>query len=85
MKFTISCLLTLQMSHTKFGEDWPSSFRDEDVNERRTTDDALRWTPTDSNKVFFRLKKYKNGFEILFEPCFKYPLRNRKALEIKIY
>ena len=26
MKFTISCLLTLQMLHTKFGQDWPSIF-----------------------------------------------------------
>ena len=26
MKFTISCLLTLKMLHTKSGQDWPSSF-----------------------------------------------------------
>ena len=25
MKFTMSCLLTLKMLQTKFGEDWPSS------------------------------------------------------------
>ena len=28
MKFTISCLLTLQMLHKKFGQDWPSSSRE---------------------------------------------------------
>ena len=42
MKFTISCLLTLQMLHTKFGKDWPSSSWEEDVNARRTTDDDGR-------------------------------------------
>ena len=31
MKLTISCLLTLQMLHTKFGTDWPSSSSEEDV------------------------------------------------------
>ena len=29
--------LTLQMLHTKFSKDWPSSSWEEDVNERRTT------------------------------------------------
>ena len=42
MKFTISCLLTLQMLHTKFGKDWPSSFWGEDVNAQPTTDDDGR-------------------------------------------
>ena len=32
MKLTISCLLTLQMLHTKFSEDKPSSSWEEDVN-----------------------------------------------------
>ena len=37
MKFTISCLLTLEMLHLhiKFGQDWPSS-----NNGHRTTMDA---------------------------------------------
>ena len=39
MNFTISCLLTLQMLHTKFGKDWSSSFSEEDVKGRRTTHD----------------------------------------------
>ena len=44
---TISCLLKLQMFHTKFGQDWTSSSREEDVNgRRRTTDDRRRRTPT---------------------------------------
>ena len=42
MKLTISCLLTLQMLHTKFGKDWPSSSWEEDVNARHTTDDDGR-------------------------------------------
>ena len=39
MKFTISCLLTRQMLHTKFGLDCPSIYW-EDVNARRTTNDG---------------------------------------------
>ena len=42
MKFTISCLLTLQMLHTKFGLDSPSSSWEEDVNTWQTTDDDGR-------------------------------------------
>ena len=42
MKLTISCLLTLQLLHTKFGSYWPSSSSEEDVNARRTTDDDGR-------------------------------------------
>ena len=38
----ISCLLTLQMPHTKFGWDWPISSWEEDVDARRTTDDDGR-------------------------------------------
>ena len=34
MKFTISCLLTLQILQTKFGQDWLS--REEYVNGRRS-------------------------------------------------
>ena len=50
MKFIISCLLTLQMLHTKFGYDWPSSFWVEDVNAWRTTHDGRRLTPTHGNR-----------------------------------
>ena len=44
MKFTKSCLLTLQMLHTKFGKDWPCS-----SCEKMLTDDAQR-TTTDANQ-----------------------------------
>ena len=36
MKFTISCLLTLKMLNSKFGQDWPRSFWEEDVKGRLT-------------------------------------------------
>ena len=51
IKLTTSCLLTLQMTHTEFGQDWLSSSWKEDVNGRRTTDDH-GWprTPTHSNR-----------------------------------
>ena len=42
MKFTISCFLTLQMLHTIFGKDWPSSSREEDINGRRASQDDGR-------------------------------------------
>ena len=49
MKFIISFLLTLQMLHTKFDQDWHSNSREEDGNahERRTTMDAnhSNWSP----------------------------------------
>ena len=60
MKFTISCLLTLQMLHTQLGKDWLSSSWIEDVNAGRTThngrrtttdDDGRLWTTTDANRV----------------------------------
>ena len=44
MKFTISCLLTLPMLHTKFGKDWPSSSWEEDVNGRCTRHTAQHTT-----------------------------------------
>ena len=44
MKFTICCLLTPQMLHNKFGEDWPRSSWEEDVLRRRRT-------PTHSNRL----------------------------------
>ena len=41
MKFTIYCLLTLQMLHTKFGQDWLSSSC---PNEKKMlTDDTPEW------------------------------------------
>ena len=43
MKFTMSCLFTVQILHTKFGQDWLSSSW-EDVNARRTRQDARRAT-----------------------------------------
>ena len=42
MKFIISFLLTLQMLHTKFDQDWHSSSGEEDVNAQHTTDDNGR-------------------------------------------
>ena len=42
MTFTFSCLLTLQIPHTKFGYDLPRSSWEEDVNGRRTTIDDGR-------------------------------------------
>ena len=48
-KITFSCLFTLQMLHTKFGKYWPSSSWEEDVNGRRTTEDAQR-TTTDAGQ-----------------------------------
>ena len=44
MKFTISSLLTPQMLHTEFCQDWPSSSWEEDVNHN------ARRTPTHSNR-----------------------------------
>ena len=71
MKFTISGLLPLMMLHTKFCNDWPSSFWGEDVNARPTTDDARRRTPTHSNRSpeWLRWPKnqlYKKWFVIDF-------------------
>ena len=55
MNFTISCLLTIQMLHTKFCKDWLSSSSKRCY---RTTDDArpewLRW-PKNKNLSFFRI------------------------------
>ena len=71
MKFTSSCLLTLQMLHTKFGKDWPSSFWD--VNGRRTTHydnrspEWLRWPKKCAkfwNSLFHRIKSVS-----LIKPC----------------
>ena len=45
MKFTISCRLTLQMLHTKFAQNWPSSSWEEDVNGWRTTHDDGNRSP----------------------------------------
>ena len=42
--FTISCLLPLQMLHTKFGQDWPSGFWEEYVNGWPTLHDGWQWT-----------------------------------------
>ena len=42
--------LTMQMLHTKFSWDWPSSSYEEDVNARRTTHVAWRRTLTHSNR-----------------------------------
>ena len=39
MKFTLSCLLTLHLLHTKFGQSWPGSSW-EDVNTRCKTPDT---------------------------------------------
>ena len=49
MKLTISHLPTLQIIQTKFGQDWPSSSREEDFNAWRTltTDDAHHMTQDD--------------------------------------
>ena len=62
IKFTISWFLTLQMLHTKFGQDWTSSYW-EDVITRRTTHDdrgsfTLAWQckPYCENALF--LEKY---------------------------
>lgn len=54
MKFTISCIscvLTLQMLHIKFGKDWPSGFVKTIITDDRrlTTDTAGRITPAHSN------------------------------------
>ena len=42
MTFTISCLLTIQILHTKFDKYWPNSSWEEDVYARRTTYDDGR-------------------------------------------
>ena len=38
----ISCLLTLQMLHSKSGKDWPSTSWEDDFKRRRTTDNDRR-------------------------------------------
>ena len=43
MKFTFFGLLTLQMLHTKYGKDWPSSSWEQDVNERPMETDPNLW------------------------------------------
>ena len=52
----ISCRLTIQILHTKFGKDWPWSSWEEDDNGRRTTDanrspEWPRWPKTSVNPV----------------------------------
>ena len=42
IEYTISYFLTLQMLHTKFGQGWPSSFWEENVNWQRTKHDDGR-------------------------------------------
>ena len=42
MKFTISCVLTLQMLHIKFGYNWTSGSWQEDVIARLVMDDDRR-------------------------------------------
>ena len=38
MKFTISCLLTIQILHIKFGKDWPLERKMLTYDARRTMD-----------------------------------------------
>ena len=44
LKYTIFCLLTLQMVHTKFGKYLSGSTWKEDVNARQTTHNSRRTT-----------------------------------------
>ena len=64
MTFTIVGLLPLQMPHTKFGKDWPSSYWG-DVNGRRTTKthDKQQWTLTHSNRSLDSLRWPKKNFK----------------------
>ena len=65
MKFTISCLLTLQMLQIKYNLDWPSSSWEGDVNARRMTThsnrspELLQWS---KNRMSFMF----NVFKLLF-------------------
>ena len=75
MKFTISCLLTLQMQHTKFSKDWPSNCREEYVIKRRTMNDDGHQTIymakchlSDSGDIKMLIKLYFRNY--LFQDFF---------------
>ena len=62
MKFLISRLLSLQMLHTKFGKDWPSSSCE--VGHGRMTNDERR-TQIDANRSPFAINCLGHSFEYL--------------------
>ena len=82
-QFIISCLLTLQMLHTKIGWYWrsTSSSWEEDVKARPTMDDAQRTTMYANhcnrlpvwlrwpNKVFWNYNINWNIFKFLLTSC----------------